>query len=536
MREHFHFRPWLWGGLFALAAVATGLAIHRLYTAARQEIIAEGERALRQEEARVVSRVREYTDEVRRATMAKLASFHVDGLGQTLRQWDEANETVLAVFQWEPAGGFVLQSGSPAGPLPEGMSGLWQEFREWRSQHLADKVRESGRWGTWQVRACRTQGGDFPAGSDLGYQEENLDILRHAGGVADPWAGWAGNEADREAAWIFWYQAGPGAAVRGCLVDGRRVVAELSGEIADKAYARLNFVPAAAGDAALVALPGLPGCALRAEPGDIFREKESRTRLTAWATALLFGLFLIGVCLVVLQTRRESRDARRKITFVTQVSHELRTPLTSIRMFADMLAGPDVPEAKRIKFAGTISAESARLGGLIERLLAFNALEKNGKKITGVALDVGAVVQETVDEMAATLRAAGLAVEFGPPDSPVLAWGDHSALKQALLNLLDNAVKYARSGGIVRIGIETAAGAVLVRVADAGPGVPAAIRARAFEPFVQGGQTLTNKAPGVGLGLSLARGLLRQAGAELVLIDAGPGATFEIRLPRAASV
>ena len=110
---------------------------------------------------------------------------------------------------------------------------------------------------------------------------------------------------------------------------------------------------------------------------------------------------------------------------------------------------------------------------------------------------------------------------------------DSSTLKQALINLLDNAIKYAGENGIVQITLSVTSHLVLLRVADQGPGIPRAIRDRAFEPFVQGGQTLTNKAPGVGLGLSLARGTLRQAGADLVLLDSPRGAVFEIRLPKA---
>ena len=76
---------------------------------------------------------------------------------------------------------------------------------------------------------------------------------------------------------------------------------------------------------------------------------------------------------------------------------------------------------------------------------------------------------------------------------------------------------------------------VLVRVTDRGPGIPAPVRERLFEPFVQGGQTLTDKSPGVGLGLSLARGLLRQSGADLAALPTAAGAAFEIRLPRASA-
>jgi signal transduction histidine kinase len=534
MRPRFRSRPLLLWSVFALAAAATGLAVHRLYQTAQQEIIAQSERALLQERTKILGRVQDYTEEVRRSTITELASFHVDGLGPALRQWDEANEIITGTFQWDPARGFPADYAIPTGgPTRNELAQLWREFRTWRGLHPAAVSLDATKIGTFQTLAYRTLDNPALPAGDLGYQSENLDILTHAGRRADPWAGWAASDTQPDAPWIFWYQAGPDDAVRGCFVDVRPIVRQLRSEITDTAYARLNFVPATQAEPTAALLPGLPAYRLTADHGDVFHQKESRTRFTALITALLFGLFLVGAIALTLYTRRESRDAERKITFVTQVSHELRTPLTSIRMFADMLAEPALADTKRIKFAGTISTESQRLGALIERLLAFNALEKNGKKTTCVVLDVAAIARDTVEEMGTTLRTAGLTAELDLPAAPVFALSDHTTLKQALLNLLDNAVKYARKGKIVQIKLTSAADFVSLRVTDHGPGVTRAMRDRIFEPFVQGGQTLTNKAPGVGLGLSIARGMLRQAGADLVLLDTAPGATFEIRLPKA---
>ena len=519
----------LWS-TFALVAIATGLAVHRLYRTAQQEIIAQSERALAQERTRILTRVQTYTEEVRRSTITELAAFHVDGLGHALRQWDEANEIIVGTFQWNPTRGFSAGLEIPrGGPSRDELAQLWQEFREWRGQHASALKRDSARTGAFQTLAYRMiDNPAFPA-SDLGYQSENLDILTHDGHRADPWASWAASDTQPDAPWIFWYQAGPDDAVRGCFVDVHPIVRQLRGEINDTAYARLAFVGATATASATLALPGLPAYRLTADHGDVFHGKESRTRFTALITASLFGLFIVGAAALTLYTRRASRDAERKITFVTQVSHELRTPLTSIRMFADMLAEPGLPDHKRVKFAGTISAESNRLSSLIERLLAFNALEKNGKKTACTALNVMAIVRETLEEMNATLLKAGLSVETDLPSESIIALSDHSTLKQALFNLLDNAVKYG--GGAIRIKVSTTSTSVLVRVADDGPGIPPRIRERVFEPFVQGGQTITNKSPGVGLGLSIARGMLRQAGADLVLLETAAGAVFEIRLP-----
>ncbi len=533
MLARFRSHPFFLWSLFALAATATGLAVHRLYQTAQQEIFAQSARALLQERTKILNRVQAYTEDVRRSTITELAAFHVDGLSQALRQWDEANEIILGTFQWDPSRGFAPEMEIPnGGPPRDALIAIWREFHTWRTLHPTATIREQTKIDHWQTLAYRTLDNPALPSGDLGYQSENLDIVTHAGHRADPWAGWAASSAAPDAPWIFWYQAGPDEAVRGCFVDMRPIVRQLRREITDTAYARINFVPESSANLSANLLPGLPAFRLTADHGDVFHQKESRTRFTALITAFLFGLFLVGTAALTLYTRREARDAERKITFVTQVSHELRTPLTSIRLFADMLAEPGVTEPKRVKFATTISAESGRLSALIERLLAFNALEKNGKRTSCTALDVTPIVRATVEEMRATLASAGMTAELDLPAGPTLALTDHSTLKQALLNLLDNATKYAREGKIVAVQLHADGEFVFVRVSDHGPGVTPAMRERVFEPFVQGGQTLTTKAPGVGLGLSLARGMLRQAGADLILIDDPSGATFEIRLPK----
>lgn len=523
----------LWCG-FVLAATATALAVHRLYQTARQEIAAQSERALQQESARFSLRVQTSTQEVRTSIMAELASFHTNGLHAALRQWDEANEFIVGTFEWDPKRGFLEGSVIAAtAPAPETIASVWRDFRNWRIMHASAMERGSLKTGDWQNTAYRLTDNPAFAASDLGYQSENLDLVSQANRRVDPWAGWMASETHADGPWIFWYQTGPDEPVRGCLVDARPLAGQLRTELKDTAYARLELIANTATPSASPPLPGLPAYHLMSSPGDVFTEKSVRTESTALIVALLFGVFLLGALALTLYTRRAAREAERKITFVTQVSHELRTPLTSIRLFADMLGEPGLPEAKRVKFAGTISTESGRLGALIERLLAFNALGKTRRKITPVKIDVNSLVRSAVEETEATLNAAGLTPHLVTPVQPVFGVSEPSALKQALLNLLDNAAKYAAGTGPLSIEIIDQRPSIFVRVADHGPGVASAMRERIFEPFVQGGQTLTDKSPGVGLGLSLARGMLRQAGGDLVLVSSARGAVFEIRLPRA---
>ena len=420
------FRTFLLWAAFALAAIAGGLAVYRLYASVQREIAVQSERAVQQERTRFLERVKTYTDEVRRSIITDLASFHADGLGPALRQWDVANEIITGTFVCDPVQGFAPDFTAPAGaPSRDKLAEFWQQFRAWRAQHPAAIAQaDSVHAGPWQTLDYRLlDNAAFPAG-DLGYQGENLELITQAGRRADPWAGWAGCTDDPRAPWVFWYQPGPDETVRGCFVEIGPILRQLRSEISSSGSVRLEMVPVTASDPILdsaTLLPWLPGCRLTATPGEVFLRKASDARLTALVAALLFGAFLTGVAALTVFTRRESHEAERKINFVAQVSHELRTPLTSIRMYADLLTAAGLTDEKRFRFAGTISAESQRLGALIERLLAFNALEKGNGKIVCASIDVGALVRATIEETDSSLRSAGLRVELNLPAESIVA-------------------------------------------------------------------------------------------------------------------
>ena len=522
--------------LFAIAACAASIVFYRLYATARDEIAAQSAAAVAQEKARAVELVSRYSEEVRRTTIAELAGIHVDGLGRALERWDEANDLVVGTFLWDPERAEAAAAG-PAGTLaPAEVRAQVQRLRAWRAAHPEDQAAPALAVGHFRAMAYPLLGNPQFPDSGLGYQGENLDLLAQAGRVVDPWAGWAGNLAAPTAPWTFWYQPGPDAPVRGCYVDVRPLVQRLRADLAAGGKARvvLEAWPSDGPDQGKVGA-GLPAYRMVVAPGETWRAKAGDTRLAGLLGALLLGLFLGAGVLLTLNMRRSAREAERRITFVAQVSHELRTPLTSIRMFADLLGGPAVDEAKRERFAARIADESRRLGGLIERLLAFNALERGVSRVECRAVDVASVVAEVAEEMKTSLAGVGLTLELALPAAVPPAWSDRSVLKQALINLLDNAAKYAPNTGALQVRLAVEPAQLRLVVADRGPGVPAAIRRRVFEPFVQGGRTLTDKSPGLGLGLGIARGLLRQAGGDLVLRDSTAGAVFEIRLPIATA-
>ncbi|MES2691995.1 MAG: HAMP domain-containing sensor histidine kinase [Verrucomicrobiota bacterium] len=519
---------WLWLS-FGIAAVGATFAIYQLYATASRELRTQGGLALREQSIKAQERIHGDMARLQSETIKALASLHIEGLGYALQRWDEAEAAILGTFQWTETQGF-----SPPELRGTRDMVLKDVADAWASQSY-EPARLGHGYGQGRSGNYRTFTGslrdnpNFPA-AEMGYQQENLDILAYAGRPVEPRAGWVLDPRVTDAPWIFWYRAGPGAPVRGCIVDPRPTIRRLQFEFSNRGQALVQLAP-------LGSVPGgeiIPGYTLVTNVGEFFEKRQSSTRLMALMAGWMLGIFALGAGGLAMYSRREMRDAERKATFVTQVSHELRTPLTSIRMFSDMLGAEEVPTEKRVKFAGTISRESARLGALIERLLTFNALEKGKHQAEVSPIEVGPVVRETVEEMEATLHAAGMRIEAELPPEAVVALTDRGTLKQALLNLLDNALKYARAGGVVRLAVAADAKGVRVRVADAGPGVPRELGQRVFEPFVQGGRSLTDKSPGVGLGLSIARGLLRAAGGDLVLVSSESGAVFEIRLPRAA--
>jgi signal transduction histidine kinase len=522
-----------WFG-FTLAVVAVAISIYRLYSTANREIAQQSASLLEKARGETLAEIQSTTDQVRQSVIKELSSFHLDGLAQMMQRWDAGDENIIGTFQWDPKLGFTADEKTKAliAKMP-GLAGLWTDFRSWRSTHSGATSFPEHAVGGLRAAAYATQGNPWLPESELRYQGENLDILSHAGKPIDPWAGWAGSSADVEAPWVFWYQLGPEDAVRGCLLKTSAIVARLRSALANTQYARSAILPSGSrvGSVSVVETPGLPGYVISIEHGDLFLAKKGRTRIDAIiATTLLAILLVVGIALFVF-LRKESRDAQRKTSFVAQVSHELRTPLTSIRMYADFLGQPEIAEAKRLKFASTVARETARLEALVERLLAFSALEKQKLKVSLAMVDTDALLREILEETAAKMTEAGLSPEVEITASDVKILADGSILKQAILNLIDNAAKYARNSGKLCFRIKQTNAHLFIEVSDCGPGIPRWARSRLFEPFFQANDRLTDKTPGVGLGLSLARGSLRQIGGDLFLLETPQGAAFQIKLP-----
>ncbi len=234
----------------------------------------------------------------------------------------------------------------------------------------------------------------------------------------------------------------------------------------------------------------------------------------------------------------ESLD-QAKADLVANVSHELKTPLTALRGYLELLADGDLgqtsPEADR---AIEVCLKNVRRLSLrIEELVELSRLEKNG--LPALVMDtvhLGRLLHGVVETMLPRLEEAGLVCSLNlATDLPVItASAEH--LERIFLNLLDNAVKFTPSGGVIRIAAEPSIhegrGGVLVRVADTGVGIPPGEQVRVFDRFYQVDPSARRKYGGMGLGLSLVRSIVEaHRGAVWVASETGRGSTFFVWLP-----
>jgi signal transduction histidine kinase len=235
------------------------------------------------------------------------------------------------------------------------------------------------------------------------------------------------------------------------------------------------------------------------------------------------------------------REVRRleelKADFIATASHELRTPLAAVYGAAQTLLRHDfaLDEAGRDRFISLIADESDRLGRIVNEILLANQLDAGRVDLGTDAFDPGELVERVVD--AARVHAPPNIVleRVVPADVPPVA-ADRDKVRQVLVNLVENAIKYSPGGGRIEVGLEpgheTAAGAVVFFVKDEGLGIPREEQARIFEKFYRLDPNMTRGVGGTGLGLYICNELVSRMGGHIwVESTEGDGSTFLLQLP-----
>ncbi len=253
-------------------------------------------------------------------------------------------------------------------------------------------------------------------------------------------------------------------------------------------------------------------------------------------------VIVAGIATILVAAEKERRVSALKSEFVANVSHELKTPLALVRMFGEMLqSGRVASEEKRQEYLDIIVRESERLSNLIENVLDFAKVERSGRDAYELLSgDVGEAVAKAANvyRYRAEKDAVQLVVDVAP--NLPLAKIDERAIQLAVINLVDNALKYAPNGKRVTVRATEERGSIAVRVIDEGPGVPEEDRHRIFERFVRGvrreGDDAAVRVRGSGIGLALVKHIAESHGGRAWVEGAqtGPGATFVFTIPAAA--
>ena len=262
--------------------------------------------------------------------------------------------------------------------------------------------------------------------------------------------------------------------------------------------------------------------------------------------AKLFGGLVLGAALTAFIGLRSARRAfyrqaqlnELKTNFVSSVSHELRAPIASVRLMAENLERGKIPEpARQTEYFRFIVQECRRLSALIENVLDFSRIEQGRKQYEFEPTNLIALTETTVKLMEPYAAEKGVALQLAagnrqPADGNLELEVDGRALQQALVNLIDNAVKHSPKGETVTVAISATAGAIDWSVSDHGPGIPEAEREKIFERFYRLGSELRRETQGVGIGLSVVKHIVEAHGGNiLVESNMGSGSRFTIRLP-----
>jgi len=247
---------------------------------------------------------------------------------------------------------------------------------------------------------------------------------------------------------------------------------------------------------------------------------------------IFFALIIAGLITYTVFLVREIRRNEQQDSFLHAVTHELKTPIASIRLYLETLQSRDVDDVKRAEFYRVMLADTDRLNNTVEQVLRAG-YDGAGQKPSRTRLELDALVCECA-ELARKrhhLEETSLSVKL--PSRPVMVLGDSEELHSAVVNLLDNAVKYSGEQVHVKVDVVSMDGKAQVRVIDEGSGIPATELKKVFDRFYRVSARSTREVGGTGLGLYLVKNIAKRHGGKVFAESAGEGkgSVFTLELP-----
>ncbi len=260
---------------------------------------------------------------------------------------------------------------------------------------------------------------------------------------------------------------------------------------------------------------------------------KARTTQNLILIAGITLLIIIGIWLVFRNIKKEIQLAQIKSDFVSNVSHELRTPLSLISMFAETLEmGRVKSEEKKNEYYSIIHSETSRLSSIVNKVLNFSKMEAGKRTFHFEKTDLNELIQSVFNTYGFHLQSNGFEFDFRPAKniSPINI--DPEAISEAVINLIDNAVKYCEENKTVILKTGTENGFVFVEVEDKGIGIPESDQKKIFEKFFRVSTGHIHNTKGTGLGLSLVKQIVDAHKGKITLTSSpGKGSRFRILFP-----
>ena len=239
-----------------------------------------------------------------------------------------------------------------------------------------------------------------------------------------------------------------------------------------------------------------------------------------------------GAILIVMDVTEREKGEKLRREFTSNVSHELKTPLTSIYGVSDMLASGMVKDEDVAGFAGTIKEESARLISLIDDIIKLSRLDESTVPQETEIIDVCGSARDVVSRLSG--KASENKVELSFEGEPSEIKGVQHILDEIVYNICENAIKYNRPGGFVKVSVRNEGSESLITVADNGIGIPKTDRERVFERFYRVDKSHSKQIGGTGLGLSIVKhGVIYLGGKINLESEEGVGTVITVGFPRA---
>ena len=246
---------------------------------------------------------------------------------------------------------------------------------------------------------------------------------------------------------------------------------------------------------------------------------------------LLILILFAGGWIIFRNIKKEIALAKIKSDFVSNVSHELRTPLALISMFAETLEmGRVKSEEKRNEYYNIISHETARLSRIVNRILNFSQMEAGQRKYNFSMVQLNTIIEEVFNTYKFHLQNKGFKFTSLPDENIPKIYADKEAVSEAIINIIDNAVKYSNENKEVELSTGTIGALVYVKIKDHGIGISPLDQKRIFEKFFRVSSGYVHNTKGTGLGLSLVKHIMDAHKGEITLHSTpGSGSSFILK-------